>query len=59
MPTFSMMEACNPTIDYVNLNKLGLPFYDVDVTGAFLSMVALLTIAFVILSDEKIKEHPN
>jgi hypothetical protein len=59
VPTIGMMEGCNPTIDYVNLYKSGLPFYQVDLTAAGLSFFALLIIALVILSDDKIKAHPN
>ena len=53
------MATCNPTIDYVNMNKQGLAFFNIDVTAAALSTVALLTIAIIILSDQKIKAHPN
>jgi hypothetical protein len=59
VPTIGMMEGCNPTIDYVNLYKSGLPFYQVDLIAASLSVLALLIIALVILSDEKMKAHPN
>ena len=41
------------------MNKQGLTFFNLDITGATLSMVALLTIAIIILSDQKIKAHPN
>jgi hypothetical protein len=53
------MASCNPTIDYVNINKQGLTFFNLDVTAATLSTVALLTMAIIILSDQKIKAHPN
>jgi len=56
---FPEMASCNPTVDYVSLFKQGLIFFDLDVTAATLSTFALLTIAMIILSDKKIKAHPN
>ena len=57
--SFANMASCNPTINYVNYSKLGLTFFNLDVTAATLSMFALTTVALIILSDEKIKAHPN
>jgi hypothetical protein len=55
----TQMTACTPTIDYVNAGNAGTPFYRIDVAAASLSMIALLTIALIILNDEKLKAHPN
>lgn len=57
--TFATMASCNPKYDYVNRNKVGLPFFDFDITAASLSMVSLLVIASIILLDKRLQAHPN
>ena len=53
------MLSCNPTLNYVNMGKLGLPYFDYDVAAASLSGFALLLVAVLILSDERLHVHPN
>jgi hypothetical protein len=41
------------------MGKLGLPYFDYDVAAASLSGFALLLVAVLILSDERLHVHPN
>lgn len=57
--TFAMMASCNPTLNYVNRNKIGLPYFRADICFATVSCFALFFLASLILTDKRLQGHPN
>ena len=56
---FETMAFCNYSEEYVNVNNAGSLFFRLDIYGAAVSTIALLVVALVMLSDEKLGAHPN
>jgi len=54
-----MMASCNPTLDYVNMNKKGMPYFKTDISFAAVSCFALFFVAALILTDKRLQAHPN
>lgn len=53
------MLSCNPTLQYVNQYKVGTNHFRFDIAAASLSGISLLLVAVLILTDKKLKVHPN
>jgi hypothetical protein len=52
--TFAMMASCNPTLEYVNMNKKGMPYFKTDISFAAVSCFALFFVAALILTDKRL-----
>ena len=50
---------CNPSDNTVSFDDRGQTYFRLDIVGFFISFCALSTVGVVILSDKRLRTHPN
>ncbi len=58
MPDIDTVD-CNPDHEHVNTFAKGTTWFRFDIAGIVMSLTGLCFVSFSILSDKRVRTHPN